>query len=88
LTLYLAAQTRSEAIGIELLEKFEEVCAYLKIEHIFSLKMRLGDSKEKGPRWNAYFLKEELSPFKRNVSKVIVSGSPLMNEILDRAFED
>lgn len=88
LTLYFAAGSRDEAIGIELLEKFQQVCAHLKIEHMFSLKMRLGDSKEKGPRWDADFLEKELSPLKGNVNKVIVCGSPLMNEIFDRAFED
>jgi len=50
--------------------------------------MRLGDSKEKGPRWNAEFLVNELSPLKGSVNKVIVCGSPVMNEIFDRAFED
>jgi hypothetical protein len=55
---------------------------------MFNLKMRLGDSKDKGPRWNADFLVQELRPLKGNVEKVIVCGSPLMNEIFDRAFED
>jgi hypothetical protein len=50
--------------------------------------MRLGDQKDKGPRWDQKFLSQELSPLKGKVSKVIVCGSPLMNEIFDRAFED
>ena len=56
LTIYFAAPSRDEAIGIELLEHFQSVCEHLQLDDRFTLKMRLGDAKEKGPRWDESFL--------------------------------
>lgn len=87
LTIYYAAQKEEEAIGIELLRKFKEVQVKCSLEN-FDLKLRLSDSKEKQPRWDKAFLENELKLLSGKIGKIVVCGSPIMNETFDRAFED
>jgi hypothetical protein len=54
----------------------------------FDLKLRLGDSKEKQPRWDNDFIETNLVPLAGSIKKIFVCGAPSMNETFDRAFED
>jgi NAD(P)H-flavin reductase len=101
LTLYFTAPTRADAIGIELLENFARISQKFTLHLRLSdasekqprwdaqfLEQELAGAAGK-PTWRT--IKQfgqggALPPM--GVDKVIACGSPLMNEVFDRAFED
>jgi predicted ferric reductase len=87
LTLYFAAPKESEAIGLSLCRELVNVCNKTGFNN-FELKMRLGDAKEKQPRWDKAFIDKELTPLAGSIKKVYVCGAPVMNEMFDRALEE
>lgn len=90
-SLYYAVADEKEAVGLDMVEMFDKVCKQDGNDY-FSLNLRMSSRKAEGPqharRWDKQFLKDEFGHLKGNKLKFIISGSPLMNISLDRAFEE
>lgn len=86
LILYFAAPSQDQALGIELCQKLEAVTVMNGLKN-FELNLRLSDSKLEAPQWNQAFIDQQLSPFKGEIGRIFVCGTPMMNETFDRAFE-
>lgn len=84
-TLYYAAPSAEEAIGIELLKHYQSICEKQGLTN-FKLVLRLGDAIDKGPRWDQAYIEKELKPLAGQIRKLYACGAPSMNEIFDKAL--
>lgn len=86
-TLYFAAPSEEEAIGLQLCEKVFELTQKLG-QKSFNLVLRISGKDTKLPRWDKAYLSQQLKPLAGQISKISVCGAPQMNETFDRAFEE
>lgn len=77
---YVSFQNREQAIALELLEKFDQLCKKMG-SSLFELHVRLGDSAKE--KWDGNYLEKALEK-RDNVKKVWVCGPPKMNEEFDK----
>ena len=61
-TLYFAAPSEEEAIGLQLLEKVYELTQKLGLK-IFNLVLRISGKGTKLPRWDKAYITQQLKPF-------------------------
>jgi len=81
LILFLAFQTAADSVGLELCQKFHDLCKAKGWKN-FECRVRLSD--QKSPRWNEEFITKEMTEIRP--TKIWVSGPPMMNELFDKTL--
>ena len=76
-------------IGLNVCEALEKVNRKLG-ETNFKLTVRISKRWDgnRGNVWDESFVEEELMPYAGKIKKVWISGPPVMNETLDKSFEN
>ena len=86
LKLFVSFQSRKDAIGLELLEKFHDFCKAQGHKN-FELYVRLSQEKLNPARWDAAFISQQLPESSdHQIKKIWVCGPPVMAETFDRTF--
>ena len=88
-TLYFAAPSEEQAIGIKLCQEVYALTQKLGLKS-FELVLRLSNAAEKQPRWEKDYIAAQIKQIEAAgaIKKIFVCGAPSMNETFDRAFED
>ena len=86
--LYCSFADRETAIGLDLIEMLQNVCAKLNLTN-FKATVRLAKANgaPKPPRWNTEFIEEQLKPHDGKIERVWVCGPPAMNQLFDEGLE-
>ena len=80
--LYASFPNRTEALALDLVEKFDELCKLKKYD-LFELRLRL--SSETKQRWDEAYIKSQMKEI-GNVERVWVCGPPIMNDAFMQMF--
>ena len=86
MVLFLSFNNREEAIALELLEAFAEMCALNKLDN-FQLHLRITQEEVVKQRWNYDFIERQLLLHKDS-KRVYCCGPPIMSETFDLAFQE
>jgi hypothetical protein len=90
--MFISHQNLNETMGMDLCYKLLEVNKKLNIEN-FMLQVRLTEGRDgiygkKQQRWATKIIREQLSPYVGNISKIWVCGPPVMNMTFDTSLEE
>ena len=87
LHLYVAFQSREQAIGLDLIESLQKVNEARGLNN-FKATVRLSQTDEtpKLPRWTPEYIERELTPLSGEIQKIWVCGPPVLNEMFDKTL--
>ena len=83
--LYASFESEEEAIGLQLLTAANDA-----LGDRFELKLRLSNNNQfaRTSRWDSRYLDDELEKLKEEPVKIWVCGTPVMNQVFERAREE
>ncbi len=85
---YVSMNSMEQEIGLNICEALQKVNRKLK-EDNFKLTVRISKRWDgfRGEIWDEKFVENNLEAYAGKIRKVWISGPPVMNESLDKAFE-
>ena len=85
---YVSMNSMDQEIGLNICEALQKVNRKLK-EDNFKLTVRISKRWDgfRGEIWDEKFVENALEAYAGKIRKVWISGPPVMNESLDKAFE-
>ena len=84
--LYVSFQDRDQAIGLDVIEKLEQVNKKLGLRNFKAIVRLSVTDGPKLPRWTPQYIEDELQPLAGRMKRVWVCGPPAMNEMFDKTL--